>query len=96
MQRYELGWMWNLNFGFLAKEHGGPREKFLDLKLASYEAVPRIDHPGIRISRACENVTRHIKNGDREAAWIGCLIIFRDPHINEKSKRLLEYMERTF
>lgn len=56
-------------------------EEFLDSKLALYEETPRIDHRGIRISRACDNIARHIKNGDREAARIGCQIIVRDPHL---------------
>jgi hypothetical protein len=56
-------------------------EKFLDLKLAFYEEVPRIDHAGIRISQACDNIARHIKNGDREAASIGYQLIVKDPHL---------------
>jgi len=56
-------------------------EKFLDLKLGFYEAVPKIDHAGIRVSHVCENIARHIKNGDREAASIGYQLIVRDPHL---------------
>lgn len=56
-------------------------ERFLDLTLALYETVPRIDHPGIRISHVCENIARHIRSGDREAARIGCQLIVRDPHL---------------
>ncbi|SFG35026.1 hypothetical protein SAMN05518865_11137 [Duganella sp. CF458] len=56
-------------------------ETLLELKLMFYEEVPRIDHPGIRIAHACENIARHIRSGDREAARIGCRIIVRDPHL---------------
>jgi hypothetical protein len=56
-------------------------EKFLELELTPYESKPRIDHPGIRISHACENITRLIKSGDRAAAELGCQIILRDPHL---------------
>lgn len=56
-------------------------EKFLGLALVSYEPVPWIEHPGIRISHACENIARHIKSGDQEAARIGCRIIVTDPHL---------------
>jgi hypothetical protein len=56
-------------------------EKFLELEMAIYDPKPRIDHSGIRISHACQNIAQRIKNGDSEAARIGYQIIVRDPHL---------------
>jgi len=56
-------------------------EQFLGLQLILYEPKPKIDHPGIRISHACENIAQCIKSGDREAARVGYQIIARDPHL---------------
>ena len=56
-------------------------EKFLEVRLTSFETEPGIDHPGIRLDHACENIARRIKSGDREAAELGCQIILKDPHL---------------
>jgi len=56
-------------------------ERFLGRDLSLYEAGSKIDHPGIRISRALDHVARHIRNGDRTAAEVGYQLILKDPHL---------------
>lgn len=56
-------------------------ELFLGMDLGWCDPQPRIEHPGIRISHACDNIARCIKSGDSEAARVGYQIIVTDPHL---------------